>query len=240
MGMDYVKLLLDSSDDHKVKKKNKKKKKRKAKISLSEPVPMPSDIDPSSLPFDDDNDDTNHNVDFSPLPWELESIKLDSESIDNKIIDVETNISPKASNEIVKILPSLMNNKSLKTVLDENENENEDEKEDKNVFEQMDAALADYYKVFDRNDYFDKKGRGKFMIFVTENGLNDIKELEKYFGNETDIEPMKCKYLDFDDTFPLNEYAPQNDENEMDKKLMTKIEIYNVVEYCYHHRKSPY
>ena len=167
--MDYVQLLLDSSGDD---KKNKKKKKRQAKprTSLSEPMPMPSEVDPSSLPFDDDyddEDDAKHNVDFSPLPWELESIKVDADSPDNGVIDVKTNILPKASQKIVKIKPSLSlsNNNSLKMVKDENEEESEDEKNGKDIFEQMDAALGDYYKVFDRNDYFDKNGNGKFMLF---------------------------------------------------------------------------
>ena len=73
--------------------------------------------------------------------------------------------------------------------------------------------------------------------------MDKVEELDKYFGNETDIEPIDCKYLDFDESFPLNDYAPlssNDDEDEMDKKLMTKIEMYNVVEYCYHHRKCPY
>merc|ERR1711933_633631 len=149
---------------------------------------MPSEVDPSSLPFDDDNmDDAKHNVDFSCLPWELEAINLDTGSSDG-MLDVETSITPKSSDAIVKILPGFQNNTSLNLVKDADEDINEEEKNDKDVFEQIDAALGEYYKTFDRNDYFNQNGEGKFLIFCKVKGWNDENELEKYFGNDTEIE----------------------------------------------------
>ena len=77
-------------------------------------------------------------------------------------------------------------------------------------------------------------------VHCSEKGLDNIEEFEKYFSSETDLEVTECKYLGFDDKFPLNEYAPLADDDEFDKGVINKIEIYNVIEYCYQYRKSPY
>eukprot|EP01084_Bolivina_argentea_P019764 36766_1 len=230
-------------------------------VSDAEPMPTPAEIDPSAFAFDDDDDDAPnvsdpdpHAVHFSNLPWKMEEeLRLKKEDsghssdqekkkeMENKIWTNECNLSPRSSNEFVTIKPGVFRSKSLKTVYCDLKDPEEDGglEQDMNLFEQIDTALGDYYKSFQRMDYFNVKGEGKFLLYCRERKLNDMEELDKYFGSETDIEPIECKYLDFDDQFPLNEYAPLPDEEEYDKEVMNKIEIYNVIEYCYHHKKAP-
>mmetsp|Transcript_2164 Transcript_2164/g.4187 ORF Transcript_2164/g.4187 Transcript_2164/m.4187 type:complete len:425 (-) Transcript_2164:166-1440(-) len=132
---------------------------------------------------------------------------------------------------------------------------------DKDLFKRMDKALAQYYQYFER-EYFDEDGVGKFTKYCAEHNLQDEQKLREQFGDDdNDDDPQQCPYLAFDPKFPLilmklkvtefeidDEKQKENENGNNEKSVdddkqdasMRLTEIYNVMEYCFHHGQSPY
>ena len=61
-------------------------------------------------------------------------------------------------------------------------------------------ALAAYYLICRRGDYFDEEGKGKFMKFADALGLDEANiRLELGLG----VSPDDCIFIDIDDNFPV-------------------------------------
>eukprot|EP01084_Bolivina_argentea_P302260 521708_1 len=61
----------------------------------------------------------------------------------------------------------------------------------------IDAGLSRYYKLWQRDDYFDDRNRGKFEASCDENGFG-----EEDIEDELETSAEECMLLDFDDNFP--------------------------------------
>merc|ERR1719295_1428393 len=101
----------------------------------------------------------------------------------------------------------------------------------KSSIERLDDALGSFYAIRRRNDYYDSKGRGKFLKCFQEAGCLG-EELDHELGDKSDF--RDCKYLRFHafDDFPLAPYA------ELDGEARQK-EIFRVLQYCYIFGISP-
>jgi len=252
---------------------------------------------------------------YSPLPDHIHEEHGHHQHLDvaSKRSSVASNISVLSAfdvaddqqpSHITKLKPS---GGSLRTIKEEPR-----AKElDKDLFKRIDVALGQYYKYFDRKDYFDEEGKGKFIRYCMEKELMEKEKLVEQFDGDND-EPEKCPYLGFDANFPLilvslseanlhrnsvlnkpdddvkenkkesekeekqlepemeviMEYVPsaavekadqeekeevngsggggahgdeqENEPEQQEDATMRIIEIYNVVEYCFHHGQSPY
>eukprot|EP01084_Bolivina_argentea_P213474 362546_1 len=88
-------------------------------------------------------------------------------------------------------------------------------------FQKIDTALGKYYTHFDRYDYYDKTGNGKFINFVNNNEYieHDINlELGK------DINANDCAFVDIFTDLP---------------GVFNKDEIFYVLQYCYRYGVPP-
>eukprot|EP01084_Bolivina_argentea_P129434 228611_1 len=99
-----------------------------------------------------------------------------------------------------------------------------------NNFTQIDQALAIYYKTCGRNDYYDEKGNGKFMKFVTKNAF-DPNMIELELGDN--VKPEECLYIEMDQDFPLHE----QEQNQTNSSRNTKI--FNIIKHCYKYGSAP-
>lgn len=83
-------------------------------------------------------------------------------------------------------------------------------------------ALAAYYLICRRSDYFDSLGRGKFMKFVETVGMDEGNiRLELGLG----VSPDDCVFIDIDDNFPVRK--------EFDTGDGRKTAIFKVIQRCY-------
>eukprot|EP01084_Bolivina_argentea_P021704 40334_1 len=87
----------------------------------------------------------------------------------------------------------------------------------------IDSALGRYYKRFNRTNYFDADGKGKFATFCEGNDLDTDAVLEEFIGNAED-----CTLTDFDDNFPLKD-VQKKDRNEV---------IYNIIKTCHKNHET--
>eukprot|EP01084_Bolivina_argentea_P297247 512069_1 len=245
---DFVDLLLKKKNVS----RNKNKKKKPKKSSHSKPeqpnsinlginnecdednmTPVVSTNNTSDILIFSSNNNTPNSVHwgFSPYP-------NDNEQKDNNNNNSNHNNEMSFDN-IPSFAPHKSNNLS---VMDENTEENIQ------IFIKVDNALGDYYKYFGKNDYFNDDGKGKFILFCQENNfLNNSNDFINAFGESSDLnsEATDCKYLDFDEMFPLTLICDETNDNnsgidDMTYGLMRKIEIYNVIQYCYNNGKSPF
>ena len=108
--------------------------------------------------------------------------------------------------------------------------ENKLKKESKKnlIFKKIDDCLAIHYAIMERNDYYNKYGKGKFIEF-TEKENFDEKDIEKEIGDKCNAK--NCSYLLMDNNFPLQFNYKNNDEKE--KK------IFEIFKYCYKYNKPP-
>eukprot|EP01083_Nonionella_stella_P192879 712728_1 len=98
---------------------------------------------------------------------------------------------------------------------------------DKPPIQRVDDALAQYYKQFGRNDYFDvETGMGKFRQFVREN------EFENDHVDEDladDVSPDECLFIDIDPMFPLPMCPDESRDDEICK----------ILKHCYKYGVAP-
>eukprot|EP01083_Nonionella_stella_P312259 1116261_1 len=98
---------------------------------------------------------------------------------------------------------------------------------DKPPIQRIDDALAQYYKQFGRNDYFDQEtGMGKFRQFVEDFQLNDD-DMNDKLGD--DVSPDECLFINIDPKFPLliSSNASRDDA------------IRKILKHCYKHGVAP-
>eukprot|EP01084_Bolivina_argentea_P098980 177927_1 len=189
---------------------------------------------------------------YSPHPSDDAVINKNRDSLTSN-----TSISPLSRADDSNI-PKFKPSNSMGIILDDEDENQQDFQEEKvnnikntigsNPLKRIDLALAQYYRYFNRDDYCDENGKGKFTIFCEENELMDEKKITQQFVENADTRsPQDCPYLAFDEAFPLIlTQTLESNENEDEEERMKKqkemrlIEIYNVMEYCYHHGQSPY
>eukprot|EP01084_Bolivina_argentea_P231535 390439_1 len=91
-------------------------------------------------------------------------------------------------------------------------------------FKVIDTALGQYYLDCGRSDYYDKYGRGKFIKFTLDNGL-DERDIDTALG--VNAVPEDCVFIDMDNEFPLFD---EHKENETD---LRRIACFDILRYCY-------
>eukprot|EP01084_Bolivina_argentea_P000290 552_1 len=178
--------------------------------------------------------------------------KEENKNKNKKRESIESNVSILSSIDSFEdqmSIPKFIPSNSMHTILD-NEDENnqefkqnniENELNNKDPFKRIDIALYQYYKYFDRMDYFNENKQGKFTKFCMDKKLLNKQLIKEQFEDNED--PTKCPYLTFDDNFPLiltKEIKSNNNDKIQKENELKLVEIYNVIEYCYHHGQSPY
>eukprot|EP01084_Bolivina_argentea_P235586 396395_1 len=84
----------------------------------------------------------------------------------------------------------------------------------KTLIDKIDEGLEQYYIHFNRNDYKDEEGIGKFKAYAEEEGFDDNGVQDDL--NQTD--PDECMVIDFDADFPLKTQI--NDENKRAQEIL--------------------
>jgi len=167
---------------------------------------------------------------YTPHPDDEDENDFDGSSKRESVQSNISNLSPihsfeeKTPNKIPKFVPS----NSMHTILDNEDEQNEqndDEKaENEDKFERVDKALGQYYQYFDRKDYFNGDGKGKFVVFCSEKKLLDESKLIQEFdqNDENGNNVINCPYLGFDSQFPLI-LTKQVQSDDGDKKKETEM-----------------
>jgi len=183
--------------------------------------------------------------DYSPTPNDEDKQRNDgSDSVQSNLstLSILDAFDENAKNEIARFKPS-NSMKMIEEGDDEEDDEQKEEEIEKDAFKRIDTALSQYYQYFDRKDYFNKDGKGKFMAYCIEKKLLNADKLKEQFDETNDNAQniASSVYLGFDEKFPLILTNPiyENEEKKQTAK-MRAVEIYNVMEYCFHHGQSPY
>ena len=78
------------------------------------------------------------------------------------------------------------------------------------TFKQMEDTLEEYYKYFGKQ-YKNNDGKGKFELFLEENGyeLNEVMNIEDEWNSSDN-----CMFIEFDEEFPFKNSIVDDDKKE--------------------------
>eukprot|EP01084_Bolivina_argentea_P208377 355303_1 len=101
--------------------------------------------------------------------------------------------------------------------------------EEKDIYQNVRKGLDEYYKLFDKNDYLNDDGEGKFELYCEENDFD-----EEGIFEEFDDDPDNSVLVSFDDDFPLT----KDSDDEIPEDLRNAA-IMQIIKFCYFNGRPP-